>query len=329
MGDEPMRFTIKQMRYFDAALRNGSIARAAEEMNISQSSITAAIDLIEQTIGVELFRRVPAKGILPTPTGAQVGQRVASFLEQARLFESDLMSLTGDPTGTLRMACYAPTAPYVLPPILKRIAQSYPDIRIDLTEGDMISIDELLKSGAVDVALTYRFALPHDRFFAPLFKAQPWAILPENSPLAQVETVTLAQLAPLPMIVLDLPGATEYFLGLFEARGLSANVVHRTKSSSVLRGLVSAQFGYSILNICGPSDRDGSAGYVVRPLVGMLESPVFGVAYAAPLQNSAIVRAVLRTRDELVAEGAMDHLLMPTVEETALNVGIDTENTVF
>lgn len=323
-----MRFTIKQMRYFDAALRNGSIARAAEEMNISQSSITAAIDLIEQTIGAELFRRVPAKGILATPTGLEVGERVAVFLEQARLFESDLMSLAGDPTGTLRMACYAPTAPYVLPPILKRIAQSYPDIRIDLTEGDLISIEELLKSGAVDVALTYR-RTPMDKSFSPLFKAQPWAILPENSPLAQFETVTMEQLAPLPMIVLDLPGATDYFLGLFEARGLSANVVHRTKSSSVLRGLVSAQFGYSILNICGPSDRDGSSGYAVRPIVGMLESPVFGVAYAAPLQNSAIVRAVLRTGDELVQEGAMDHLLMPAAEETTFNVGINTENTVF
>ncbi|MDK3020672.1 LysR family transcriptional regulator [Pseudodonghicola flavimaris] len=312
-----MRFTLKQMRYFDAALRNGSIARAAEEMNISQSSITAAIDLIEQSIGVELFRRVPAKGLLATPAGTQVGTRVASFLEQARLFESDLMSLTGDPTGTLRMACYAPTAPYVLPPLLKRIAQSYPDIRIDLTEGDLNSISDLLKSGAVDLALTYRMVLPHqmisvpdDRAFTPLFHAQPWAIVPANSPLSGQESVTMAELAPLPMIVLDLPGATEYFLGLFESQELRANVVHRTKSSSVLRGLVSAEFGYSILNICGPADRDGSAGYVALPISDPLDSPTFGVAYAATLQESAIVRAVLRTGEELVREGGLDHLLM-------------------
>lgn len=305
-----MRFTIKQLRYFDAALRNGSIARAAEEMNISQSSITAAIDLIEQSIGAELFRRVPAKGILPTPTGQQVGTRVAAFLDQARLFESDVMSLAGDPTGVLRMACYAPTASYVLPPLLKRIAQSYPDIRIDLTEGDLNSIDDLLKTGAVDVALTYQMAVPTDRVFTPLFTAHPWAILPSSSPLAEKESVTMAELAPLPMIILDLPGAFEYFLGLYDSQGLSPNIVHRTRSSSVLRALVSAEFGYSILNICGPADRDGRTGYKARRISDKLDGPVFGVAYAAPLQNSAIVRAVLRTGETLVREGALDPLLM-------------------
>ncbi len=58
-----MHFTLKQLRYFDAAVRSGSIARAATEMHISQSSITASIDAIEQSLGMELFRRVPAKGV--------------------------------------------------------------------------------------------------------------------------------------------------------------------------------------------------------------------------------------------------------------------------
>lgn len=305
-----MHFTLKQLRYFDSALRNGSIARAAEEMNISQSSITAAIDLIEQSIGAELFRRIPAKGLVPTPAGTQVGGRVTAFLEQARIFESDLMSLAGDPTGTLRMGCYAPTAPYVLPPLLKRLAQSYPDIRIDLTEGDLHSIEDLLKTGAVDLALTYRRGMPEDGSFVPLFEARPWAILPASSPMAGRSEVTMAELAPMPMIVLDLPGATDYFLSLFETAALTPNIVHRTKSSSVLRGLVSSEFGYSILNICGPNDRDGRAGYVALPIADELEAPPFGVAYAAPLQNSAIVRAVLRTGETLVEDGAWDYLLM-------------------
>lgn len=312
-----MHFTLKQLRYFDAALRNGSISRAADEMNISQSSITAAIDLIEQSIGTDLFRRIPAKGLVSTQTGQEVGKRVAAFLAQTRLFESDLMSLAGDPTGTLRLACYAPTAPYVLPPLLKRIAQSYPDIRIDLLEGDLRSITELLKSGAVDVALTYRRSLPADRAFAPLFNARPWAILPATAPQARGASVTMVELAQMPMIMLDLPGATEYFLSLFETLGLTPNIVHRTKSSSVLRGLVSAEFGFSILNICGPNDRSGRAGYVALPIADRLEEPAFGVAYAEPLQNSAIVRAVLRTGEQLVREGALHHLLMNGEDEAA------------
>lgn len=305
-----MNFTLKQLRYLDAALRGGSIARAAEEMNISQSSITAAIDVIEQRVGADLFRRIPAKGIVATPLGQEVGARVSAFLEQARVFESDLMSVAGDPTGTLRLACYEPTAPFVLPPLLQNIARSYPDIRIDIQEGDMHQIGDMLRSGAVDVALTYRRETPEDQKFVPLFRARPWALLPDTSPLADQPTVTLRDLADLPMILLDVPGAKSYFLGMFEAQGLTANVVHSTKSGSVLRGLVASQFGYSILNICGPGDRDRRAGYVAKPIAGKVDNPLYGVAFAPQMEQSAIVRAVISTGTSLAREGRFDHLLL-------------------
>ncbi|MGH6778327.1 MAG: helix-turn-helix domain-containing protein, partial [Bradyrhizobium sp.] len=62
-------FTLKQLRYIEAAARTGSIANAANELNISQSAVTAAIDKFEEALGYELFLRVPAKGIKTTPSG--------------------------------------------------------------------------------------------------------------------------------------------------------------------------------------------------------------------------------------------------------------------
>lgn len=305
-----MSFTLKQLRYFDAALRSGSIVRAAKEMSISQSSITAAIDTIEHTTGATLFRRIPAKGIMPTETGKQVGVLVAKFLERARVFDSDLRSLGGDPTGTLRLACYAPTAPYVLPPLLKRITQSYPSIRIDLKEGDMQSIDESLQNGGVDVALTYRMSTREDQPFVPLFNARPWALIPDSSPLARQKTVRLEQLADLPMILLDLPASRAYFEQIFMSAGLRANVVHRTKSSSVLRGLVAADFGYSILNICGRGDRMADTGYVACPIIDDIDEPIFGVAYSAASQRSAMVQAVLEIGVALSEAGEFERLIL-------------------
>ncbi|SPJ29706.1 LysR substrate-binding domain-containing protein [Falsiruegeria mediterranea] len=313
-----MNFTLKQLRYFDAALRNGSIARAAVEMNISQSSITAAIDMIEQCVGAELFRRVPAKGIVATQVGKRVGDRVSAFLDTARVFESDLMSLTGDPTGTLRLGCYAPTAPYVLPPILSRLAQRYPGIRIELAEGDMTTMADLLHSGGVDLALTYQKDPVKGLPFDQLFEAHPWALLPNSSPLASKPSVSLHDLAELPMILLDLPLTEEYFCSLFEELGLEPNVVHSTKSSSVLRGLVASEFGYSILNICGPNDRDGRNGYRALPISDSFFSPALGLAYVEGLKGSAIVSAVRNITRELKAECAFDHLIMqPEFRKTA------------
>ena len=302
-----MRFTLKQLRYLDAALRTGSIARAAEEMNISQSSVTAAIDLIESTMGAELFRRVPAKGIIPTRLGQEVGKRVAQFLETARVFENDMIALSGEIAGVLRLACYEPTATYVLPALLKSIALAYPDIRIELLEGDLLTISDMLTSGIVDFALTYEIFAPEGLLFEPLFEAPPWALVPAGYLRPGQTEVYLKELADKPMILLDLPGAAEYFRALFEDAGLSPQIAHSTKSSSVVRALVAAGFGYSILNICGPDERGGRPGYSALSLADNVAEPVLGIAYSPSLQQSALVRAVLETARTLVARGGFEH----------------------
>lgn len=307
-----MRFTLKQLRYYDAALRTGSIAKAAVEMNISQSSITAALDLLEQTVGQELFRRVPARGIQPTDTGQRVGQYIAAFLEHARVFESDLMSLSGNPTGRLHVGCYSPSAPFVLPRLMKKVAHLHPSIRVELVEADLNEMNTLLQDGKIDLALTYRRTVPEELPFLPLFDARPYALLPEDSPLAVQPSVSLRDLSAMPLVLLDLPDALGYFTELFKSQDLRFHTVHTTKSSAVLRGLVAAGFGHSVLNICSPGDRDSSNGYLVRPITGQVVTPIFGVAYTAAARRSALMRAVLDVCEDLASQDAFaDLLLMP------------------
>ena len=94
-----LNFTLKQLRYVTAAGREGSIANAANSLNISQSSITAAIDALEAGLGYDLFLRSPAKGIDPTSAGLQTLKLIRSYLEQTLHFEADLMSVGGAETG--------------------------------------------------------------------------------------------------------------------------------------------------------------------------------------------------------------------------------------
>lgn len=304
-----LQFTLKQLRYFDAAMRCGSIAKAASEMNISQSSITVAIDQIEQAVGAELFRRIPARGLIATGLGRETGDRISAFMDQVRIFESDLLSIAGNPTGTLRLACYEPTAPFVLPPLLRRIADTYPEIRIDIMEGDMREIDTLLRTGTVDAVLTYRRETHPENKFVPLFKARPWALFPDHFEQTEQESVTLEELVDLPMVLLDMPGAREYFNDLFADHGLRPNVAHSTKSGAVLRGLVAGSFGYTILNICGPDDRKHGGGNRAVPIRGEVDEPVFGIAYSSQLEHSIVVRAIVNTGTALAREGGFDHLI--------------------
>ena len=106
-----MNFTLKQLRYVEAAGRLGSIAKAAVEVSISQSSITAAIDALEASLDYGLFVRTPAKGVQPTSAGRESLQLIRNFLNQAQQFEAELQSQGGDDAGLVSIACYATAAP--------------------------------------------------------------------------------------------------------------------------------------------------------------------------------------------------------------------------
>jgi DNA-binding transcriptional LysR family regulator len=73
--------------------------------------------------------------------------------------------------------------------------------------------------------------------------------------LAGQATVSPAELAPHPMVLLDLPHSAEYFLSLFTAQGLRPNITERTRDMGVMRAMVANGFGYSIANIWLGTDR--------------------------------------------------------------------------
>lgn len=292
------------MRYYVTVLEKGSFAHAAKELDISQSSIVAAIGTIETKLGQPLFTRLPARGLIPTDLGVEVGRRFARMLGAASDLDNELASLIGERSGTLKLGCYVPSAPFVLPPVLKALRQESPNVRVDIREGDFSNIAEMLLAGQIDIALTYRRHMPKSLPFKHLFNARPWVLLPVDNPLSQNARVSLSELATLPMILLDLPGTEAYFRGLFQAQGLDLNITHSSKSAAVVRGLVGAGLGYSILNICGQEDRSGALGYIARPVLGDMDAPRFGVSYREAAEQSPLVLSVLRACTTLNEQGA-------------------------
>ena len=132
-----LNFTLKQLRYVEAAGRLGSIASAATKLNTSQSSITAAIDVLEAELGFDLFLPTPAKGIHPTSAGLETLKLISSNLDQTLHFEADLLSVGGAATGLVKLACYSTAAPSFLPPVLKSITTRFPSLSLIMLEGHM------------------------------------------------------------------------------------------------------------------------------------------------------------------------------------------------
>lgn len=307
LGGTDLNFTLKQLRYVEAAGRTRSITNAATQLCISQSSVTAAIDALEDTLGFDLFIRAPAKGISLTPAGAEALGYISTFLQQTSHLASDLQSIGGEPTGVLRLACYMTAAPYVLPLILTSFVHSHPGVSIELSEGDIITVGERLLDGSVDLACTYGLGLPDSTSLLPLFRPPPYAVIGAEDSLASQASVTLEELVERPMILLDLPFGRNYYLDLFRARGLKPNIVHTTRSAEMARALVAAGFGFSLLNL---RTRVDDAAFVCRPINASFSPIDFGVASNSGVRHPRIVTAFLQHCKMLSDAETFDRLVV-------------------
>jgi len=305
-----MHFTLKQLKYIEATGRLGSIANAAAELNISQSSITAAIGTFESQLGYDLFVRTPAKGISVTPAGAETLRLVRGFIVQGRHFETDVLSVGGDATGSVRISCYATAAPSFLPPILKNFKSVYPDTSIKLLEGNMEATITYLVNGEADLAFTYDEMVEQNQDFTPLFGAPAYALIAADDPLANEKSVSLANLAERPMVLLDLPRTKEYFIGLFKKVGLTPTLAHSTRSAEIARALVAGGYGYSILNIRPPDYHAKDSRFRTLPIRGDLRVPVFGIVTLAGVRQPNIVKAFIKQCEELKRAGTFDEIVV-------------------
>ncbi len=292
----------------ETAGRLGSISKAAAELSISQSSITAAIDALEQSLDFDIFVRTPAKGIQATPAGLEALQLVRSFIDQSRHFEAEVQSVGGDATGLVRIGCYATAAPSFLPPVLKAITEEFPGISIKLLEGHMGRMVEFLEEGEADLAFTYDAALDTRHEFLPLFEAPFFALFPATDPMGHQSSVSLDELSKRPMVLLDLPLARDVFVDLFDSAGLTCNIAHTSRSSEICRTLVAGGFGYCLLNILPPDYREIDTPLRAVPLSGGIPGPVFGIATMAGVRQPKTVRAFLDSCLTLKEKHAFDHI---------------------
>ena len=126
--------------------------------------------------------------------------------------------------------------------------------------------------------MTYDLNIPPDLAFQPLLPLAPYALFPENHALANRATVSPQDLAPYPMVLLDLPHSADYFLSFFSDAGVTPHIAERTRDLGVMRAMVANGFGYSIANIWLGSDLvpDGKK-LVFVPLVAGLRPMQIGL----------------------------------------------------
>jgi DNA-binding transcriptional LysR family regulator len=255
-----MNVSIRALRYIVTASECRNVTEAARRLNISQSSISAAIAEAEASLNVQLFVRRHARGVAPTVAGLQFVAEARRLLDHADRFAVRARSLSHVLDGEIVVGGFLTLAPRFLPGLLDSFSELHPNISVRVEEGDQEELIEALLAGRVELALSYGFAIPPELRGDVLTSLAPHVIVAADHPLAGAPSVPLEALADEPFLLLDLPHSRDYFLGIFEACGTVPNIAFRGRSYELIRGLVGRNRGYTIHNAlpCTPASNDGS-----------------------------------------------------------------------
>jgi len=244
-----MRFTLKHLEYFVAAAEASSIKLASERINISQPSISSAISHLERELDLQLFIRHHAQGMALTSSGKRMLREARLLLRQGESLYAVANELQNELSGKLAVGCMVTLAPVMAPELCKSFMDAHPGVRVEILEGSHQDLLRRLSQVEIDIALSYDLGGSNDVVFEPLAELYPQVLVSASSPLARLGKISLHQLADHPMVLLDLPYSSQYFLSLFEGVGLSPNIAARSKNQDVIRTMVANDYGYTILNV--------------------------------------------------------------------------------
>jgi len=210
--------SVKKYLTLQKVVETGSLTKAAEEMDCTQSAVSHVISSLEEELGVPILER-SRQGVKLTDAGERIMPAVNALLACNEQIHQIASSLRGLDSGTVRIGTFTSVAVHWLPGIIKEFQALYPNVSFKLYNGDYYDVEQWLSDGSIDIGFV---ALPSDISMecVPLAEDRLMAVLPKDHPLARngVFPVKAAQGQP--------------FISLLEA---SDNDARRALTSSNVR----------------------------------------------------------------------------------------------
>ena len=277
--------TLKSLRYFVAAAEHRNFAKAAEEIHISKSSIILGVDSLEDHFGLSLFIRRPSRGLELTEEGRHMLDRVQHIFSELRDFEDDIFALKWEISGTLKVGVYHSFSIYFMPSIIHLLKETFPSLEVQVIEGNLSEVEEMLVAGKVDVILYGKLSNPtEDITLETVAHSTPHVIFAKTSPLAEKKSVSLAELANESLILSDMnPMGPNYILKYFENLGLEPKIGMRLPNCEAVRGYVGKGLGYAV-SLIRPNLSGSYLGdkIVYRPFSDDLAKPAVVLGWLDP-----------------------------------------------
>jgi DNA-binding transcriptional LysR family regulator len=292
---------LRHFWYFLAVAEERHFGKAAKRLGMSQPPLSQQIQVLEQSLGVQLFER-SRQGVRLTKQGSEILGPVQRFMEHAqRLQLAVLDARQGRSTSVTIGAVNA--AMFDIMPRLTRIAkQLYPHLSLSLSEMDSATALSAVQSGEIDIALARFDQHARSVEIRPIVKDHLVVVLPIDHPLTKRDRIAIADLADESLVLSPRRVSPAYFDQIVSAcreAGFSPRVVFEVRS--VVSQIAFVGCGAAIGMVPSRSMRFGGGDVVFRPLIEEIEVVTIAAAWD-PNRRKDVVPSIVEIAIDIGAE---------------------------
>ncbi len=192
---------LKQLRAFCYAAQSGSISRAAEQMFLSQPSISLLIKSLELDLGDQLFSRNGPR-IALTEQGHILLELALPIIEGLEILP-EMYSERCNHTvgGKLTIAATESAILYILPDNIKQFRETYPGIELVINNVTGRDGLEMLRNGTADILISSLVEVPNDIIYIPTYTYNPVLITPQGHPLTKLKDISIKDIGAYDLIL--------------------------------------------------------------------------------------------------------------------------------
>ena len=241
---------LQQLKYiWEVARHDLNVSATAEALYTSQPGISKQIKMLEEELGVQIFRRSGKHLSEVTPAGNAVIQMAGRILEQVESVKQVALEHRDENKGELSIATTHTQARYVLPDIIKSYMERYPEVSLHMHQGTPVQISEQAAKGRVDFAIaTEALELFDNLVMMPCYRWNRSIICPHDHPLTQLSKLQLEDLAKYPIVtyVFGFTGRSQLD-DAFNAHDLAPKLVFTASDADVIKTYVRLGLGVGIV----------------------------------------------------------------------------------
>lgn len=244
-----MRVNLNQLYYFSKLAEVQHYTNAAEELAISQPSLSHAINSLEKELGTKLFVK-QGRGVVLTKYGQIFKEYVDDALHTLDTGVKKVRTMTGQTEGIVELAYIYTLGSGFVPRLVGDFIRTHEELKVHFhfTVGNTSEIIQGLKEDRFDLAFCSMAERESDIHFTPVGRENLVVVVPHGHPLSYKNSVDLEQVAAYPQIFYTKnSGLRPVVDRMFEQARVNPQIAYEIEEDGSMAGLVAQNFGIAVM----------------------------------------------------------------------------------